>query len=59
MAEQMGWKTLKKPRASEITIKLPGFCVFITNVYQVTCKIFPICYNDPLEKTIELKHSEL
>ena len=59
MAEQLVWKILRKARAKKMTRKLPGFCVFIISVYKVPCKIFPICSNDPLEKTIEFKHSEL
>ena len=61
MTEQLGWKIFKKPRGSEITIKLPGFCVFITSVTKVPCKILPICSNEPLEKTIDLniRHCEI
>ena len=59
MAGQLVWKLLRKPSASQITVKLPVFCVFTTSIYKVPCKIFPFCSNDSLEKTIEFKNSEL
>ena len=56
MTDQLVWEKLKRPRTSKITRKFPGFYVFITSVYKVPWKIFPICFSGPLEKTIELKH---
>ena len=56
MTDQLVWEKLKRPRTSKITRKFPGFYVFITSVYKVPWKIFPICFSGPLEKTIEFKH---
>ena len=52
MTEQLGWKIFKKPRASEITIKLPGFCVFITSVTKVPAKYCQFVLMNPWKKLL-------